>query len=816
MTQASDKKEVETYASTIYQLLRGVENPVNAVGRARASWTGPDSGFRSILRAAGAFARDNDGYFIRYERDARQADPLPLPDATHLFVFPVPVEPRMRVAYSYVQGIFLKYLYARYGAVPREVRQGWSEVVCGERKPLPDANQLWAEFLADDIAKDAIEVSAPGWILPKSKPGGRQIVDDTFMSETYLLGLVQSISENPSKFQWQLYQMPAFYRKDLPSELADREVLLTQNDPEAQEFRKNNRDIELNTFQVYEWLEKESWKTSEFCSLVDNALQAVETGDEGREISLIPAAEKLADMFRQQFVPLSSRDEYTKLAIPQITLYLLLWALVSKSPQREGKRMTLRGWDLALLRGVLDRLTAAKRGALMFTEKEYSKSGTSTLVKFAGYDKLESELRYGPESHDIVMAAPFELWNLGESQVGVLSSESHRETCLVCGKHGKTTRAKILPEREKRHYDSPQRDENAEVCARCVQVWSLAPISTADDSYAIVEVPVENFLELFALYESLEGISRLETLKTLNRVSSLSVFPNKYLLLSRSTGKGKLPQTAQYYLQLARQWHFVERLGNLEEDLEVIAVQDRAKLAREVVLTLSTLQQLPYYYASKSEEKVPAMSMINALDRGRPYEALYVAATQAHEAGRRETQAIEGGIRRYDEEVFRFGEFFARRQKGVGVSREIFRDVRTFSDYLYKILKPIVREEVKGSGSSVSGVARKYTENITKSFVRVNTADFLYRISSFVEGRERQNPEKDGWIKWTTRNIVHGESGTTGEPDETQPELKLEQELERYYEQYSGNQRDWKTFLEEVEARTLALLLLNVPNKRGN
>ena len=96
----------------------------------------------------------------------------------------------------------------------------------------------------------------------------------------------------------------------------------------------------------------------------------------------------------------------------------------------------------------------------------------------------------------------------------------------------------------------------------------------------------------------------------------------------------------------------------------------------------------------------------------------------------------------------------------------------------------------------------------------VNTADFLYRISSFVEGRERQNPDKDGWIKWTTKKSVEGNSNGGEDSEETQPTLKLERELESYYEQYSSNQRDWKTFLEEVEARTLALLLLNVSNKK--
>jgi hypothetical protein len=153
------------------------------------------------------------------------------------------------------------------------------------------------------------------------------------------------------------------------------------------------------------------------------------------------------------------------------------------------------------------------------------------------------------------------------------------------------------------------------------------------------------------------------------------------------------------------------------------------------------------------------------------------------------------------------------------MNREIFRDVREFSDYLYSVLRPIVLREVNESKSSVSGVARKYTENITKSFVRVNTADFLYRISSFVESRERQDlrqgSQDGGRMKGSTKNRIYGAGFENTESEEAQSELKLEQELERYYEQYADNERDWKTFLEEVEARTLALLLLNVRNQRG-
>ncbi len=818
LTQASDRKETEAYAETIHQLLSGVEEPATAVGRARAAWKGSSSGFRSILRAAGAFARDNDGYFIRYERDEKTAEPLSLPKATHLFVFPVPVEPRMRVAYSYVQGIFLKYLYTKHGAIPREVRQGWAEIVCEEQNPVPDADELWAEFLKSGVAEDAIEVSATNWTSGSNI--GKQAVDDAFISESYLLGLARAIASRPSAFQWQAGdQIPAFRREHLPEYLTPRNYLMTRDDPEAEEFRAGNRDKEWSTLQVYGWLEERADEVQEFRDLVDKTAREVERG-EAVEVPLLPAAEKLEELFRAEFVPRSSREDWTDLAISKITLYLLLWALVDRLSEPEAGKLNFAGWDLAYLRRVKASFdTPELRGSLKFMEKNQPGRSKILVKHITGFNKPKAEIRLVPGGPSASTSAPFELWSLESPRMSESGTESGGKACTVCGKSGDLSTASIMPEGKKRHYDNPQTNNPGKVCARCVQVSSLAPISTSDDSYAIVEVPVENFLELFALYESLEGISRLETLKTLNRISSLSVFPNKYLLLSRSTGKGKMPQVAQYYLQLARQPHFMERLGDLDEDLEVMAAQDRAKLAREVALTLSVLPQLPYYHASKSDEKVPAMSIINALDWGRPYQALYVAAAQAHKAGKREAQAIAGGVAAYDKKVETFGEFFARRQKGVGVSREIFRDVRTFSDYLYGILRPIVRREVEDSRSSVSGVARKYTENITKSFVRVNTARFLYRVASFTEAREREDLRKGsqagGVLKGGTRKRVRGTDEQETGPEAEGENLKLEQELERYYDQYSGNQRGWKTFLEEVEARTLALLLLNVPNKRG-
>jgi hypothetical protein len=806
LTQASGLRKELDYSRTVYQLLSGVEEPAVAVARAGVIWNGSDAEFRSILRAAGAFAKNNDGYFFRYRKKGVVEEPADLPPATHLLVFPVPIEARMRVAYSYAQGLFLKHLYIEHAVIPREVRQGWAELIVPE--DLPETDELWGSFLRSGIAESSIAASAQGWISPKS---GRQIVEDAFLSESYLLGLARAIANRPGRFQVQLYTMPAFRNKDL-GELSHRNALGMNNDQEASDFRFKNKDKEWNTLQVYGWLEQRAQTIPEFEELIEDTLLAIQEGD-GKEVSLIAAASRLEEMFRAEFVPLVSRQEYTDLAVPDLTRYLLIWALVDNCPEPETIKITVMGWDLSYLRNLRSHFnTPELRGSLKFMEKDKPGRGSKLLVKLTGFDKLKTEIRSVLAGTSSSTAAPFELWSPTESQFSETGVESGNRVCTVCGKGGALSDTDILLEKKKRHYDNPQTNQRANVCARCIQVWSLVPITTASDGYVVVEVPVESLLELFALYESLEGLNRLETLKTLNRVASLSVFPNRYLLLSQYSRKGKMPQVVQYYLQLSRQSHFVE---NLDGTLKVLSAQDRAELAREVALTLSVLRRLPQHYTTSNDEKVPAMSIVNALERGRPYKALYVAAFQAHEANRSEMQTISGGVAAYDEKVEAFGEFFAGRQKGAVLERVIFRNVREFSDYLYDILRNIVRAEVNETRSSVSGIARKYTENITKSFIRGNTADFLYRISSFVESRERQNPERDGWIKGTTRKRIYGASQQDSKSEDGGAKLKLEQELERYYEQYSNNEREWKTFLEEVEARTLALLLLNVQNQRG-
>jgi hypothetical protein len=277
-----------------------------------------------------------------------------------------------------------------------------------------------------------------------------------------------------------------------------------------------------------------------------------------------------------------------------------------------------------------------------------------------------------------------------------------------------------------------------------------------------------------------------------------------------------MPQVAQYYLQLARQPHFLKRLRE-NSVLEVIAAQDRAKMAREVSLVLSTLRRIPSYYVTSSDDKVPAMSIINALDRGRPYAALYVAAAQAQEAGRGETQTIFDGIAGYDGMVDDFQEFFVRKQKGKDMNKEMFRQVQDFSNYLDSIIRPLVWDEVDRNKSGVSGIARKYTEHIRTDFVQGKPNKLLYKISSYVESMERKdlqnNHRKGTSLKNKARERIQGDDSGQIEGERKLSGLRLEEEYEKYKKEYLDDERAWKIFLEEVERRTLALILLNVNNK---
>src|ERR1044071_5673442 len=134
----------ETIQRVIWSLLAHANVPRKAVAVALAvkSHLGDraESDFRNLLRAAGLFARDDDGFFTRYVRriSGQDGDDFPsLPSPTHLLTVPVPVEPRMRIAYSVFTGLLLKHCYQCHSAVPLQVTEGMALLWVPTQPPSP-------------------------------------------------------------------------------------------------------------------------------------------------------------------------------------------------------------------------------------------------------------------------------------------------------------------------------------------------------------------------------------------------------------------------------------------------------------------------------------------------------------------------------------------------------------------------------------------------------------------------------------------------------------------------------------------------------
>ena len=156
--------------------------------------------------------------------------------------------------------------------------------------------------------------------------------------------------------------------------------------------------------------------------------------------------------------------------------------------------------------------------------------------------------------------------------------------------------------------------------------------------------------------------------------------------------------------------------------------------------------------------------------------------------------------------------------RGGNAVEKIYREIVDFSDYLFDLLHPLVRREAQKSGSSVSGIARKYTDLILREFGEGMAGKFLYTVCQEADAAERNG---DGWLKHSTFTKLYGGTPyTRGKSDEekatawdefrrTHP-VQLEVSLLEYRSKHGIQHVIWQKFLREVQARTLALLMLNV------
>jgi len=898
-------RRAEAIRKIVWCLLRHMDKPDIAVATAATlqGYLGEryeqQIAFTNLLRAAGLFAKDEDGYFMRYRNSDTASEPkfLEIPEANHLLSFPVPVEPRMRIAYSVFSGLLLKYLYQTYGVVPIEVNEGVARLYA--ECVLPDGDVLWAEFKQSPLVAKTVAEGLEATLGAIGNIGGIDVTKT--MAETALLEAFLSVLPRfERKFQSQGgMRLDFYFTRDVDAWLAQQgddvpiEPLVDvwqrswQGNSQPDEIAKQvavhvvrsidrqqaisvrtfracwtgegsganrrrglldempeppkdkgelaqqvNKAIVLfldkldakrrNTRELHEWVKFKlnSQEHRDWINLAISEIKGVLSSSNGSRPPVIDAT-PLLDTIEQEFraqtlMPALRKNEEkhnreVRSAI-QRTLELCLARQLAQEFQDQPS-LVIFDWSVETLR----RVPPEKEWALRFLKK-CKPAGTRTLLKVKPLGTIEL---YSSTTH--TEHAPFQCFRIGEEVSSATTKLPSAQRCIVCGSHLDLLAGEksFLPEAKKRHYETPAREEPAYICSNCAFIAYLSSIYPSSD-LSIVEFPADNFLELFALHEHLQGISALVALKYVNRVASLSVFPNRYLLLSHRDGQGRMDGKTQVYLQLRGQRHLLQRVDRpMRVQIEGGMPHMWSEVAPHVAVGLSHFRQLPSYYETRdSARKGFAYDVVRALQEGEPYQALYVAVQySSDEKGRAfERQVLTKDLATYETFINQYRQPLAKSLGGRTMDQNIYQDIKEFSDYLFALLHPLVRREVQKSGSSVSGIARKYTDLIQREFAEGMAGKFLYTLCQEADQAERDDA---GWVKHTTFTQLYGGSPDTkdklgkeaanawDEFRQTHP-IQLEEKLHHYHSTYGKEHATWQKFLREVQARTLALLMLNV------
>lgn len=519
----------------------------------------------------------------------------------------------------------------------------------------------------------------------------------------------------------------------------------------------------------------------------------------------------------QTIVPSLRRDvnEHNREVRSAITETIKLCvALCLAAKLDENAPVSIFGWRVKdLLRVQPDRAWI-----LRFLKKRKPEGG-KRIVEVKPFGNIEYI------THDARAAneASFQCFSLDSgSSLGASEPLIAGQRCIVCGSSlDLMAGAKsFLPEAKKRHYEVPTREDSPYLCSNCAFIAYLSSVYPSSD-LSIVEFPADNFLELFALYGSLQGVSALVALKYINRVASLAVFPNRYLLLSHKDRQGRMDGKTQVYLQLREQTHLLRYADRpMRVQIEGGIPQMWSEIQPHIAIGLSHFRELPPYYETQEPaRKGLAYEVVRALQGGQPYKAFYVAVKYTDDAGHSfERRVFNRNLKAYEKFVSDNRQALAQSLGGETVCDDIYQEIQTFSDYLFELLHPLVRREVQKSGSSVSGIARKYTDLILREFGEGMAGKFIYTVCQEADSAERDG---DGRLKLTTFAKLYGDSpATQGKIDAEKAQaweefrkshpVQLEVRLKELYDKYGKQHAIWQKFLREVQARTLGLLMLNV------
>lgn len=959
----------EAIQRIIWSLLAHANAPHEAVAAALA--VKPHLGhraeadFRNLLRAAGLFARDEDGFFVRYVRpiSAQEGNGLPsLQSPTHLLTVPVPVEPRMRIAYSVFTGLLLKHLYQCHAAVPLQVTEGMAllwlpEQPAAPASALPDnAERVWQDFQSSQLAEDALQDGIEATLSAMGRAIGAIGVTDSLARGALFRVLLEILPRHEREFQTQGGMRLDFYSRDdiqewrralavtadsaqtveslwaqglngsdskrAASEIAglmvtealaaaspmpfryvrglwrgegsgktrkpgkrdgvgwpqtgdknatskaeDIDKAVEETLSKLERFRSGTRDLDR-------WVARTFASNGEHRALISclASLLVVKLPAGPRRSTPSLGLTSLVDdmsnsLPKEALVAFLKKEEKKalaeiKAAVSETCKNVVAWHLARKTDRDD---IAIFGWPVTILRSMREE----ESFALRFISK-VDPPGARAILRVLPLGDITAM-----NAQDAVSPVPFSLTGLGgspASSTGTTLMVASGSRCIVCGSRSDLLKgaASFLPESKKRWYESPTSFVEPKLCSNCAFVAYLSAIYPNSDT-SVVEFPSDNFLELFALHEHLQGVSGAVALKTLNRVGALSILPSRYLLLSKNSRPGQMDSKTQIYVQLR---HHTPLLQNLDRPMRVQIEGSKqpyfwSEVYPHVAIGLSHFADFPEYWDTRKikrgdkeeNRKIMAQKVTKLLVSGRPFEAIYrVAETRQS----RERNVLNRGVRAFEDEFIRtrqYGDLLAQALGGARMSCEFFGDVIDFSNYLLTLCQPLVKREVRDSGSSVSGIARKFTDLIAADFGQCRVANFLYVTCQKADKADSYWAKRDVFaalypaakdnsqINAAQRALDSARSASeeaekalkqAADADREQkeaalqevaarktkaisavreawdafrmktPRTELESRLAALHQEHGGDAVVWHKFLREVEARTLALLLLNV------
>ena len=910
----------------VWTLLHRIEEPRDAVATARDLLD--KSNFKpteitSILRAAGAFARDEESYFLRYNNGG-EIQRICIPEPTHFLTMPVPVEPRMRIAYSVFSGLLLKYLYQKHGAIPIEVSDGLARLWAPSE--FPNAEKIWNAFrrgaIADTAIKDGIDASLNA--LPRQI--GALPLTETLVRSAVWETIRSVIPQRLSVFQQQAGKAPSFIRRadiqdSAPNESFDeivdycikgkmslsesgnslvakllheyvedgiltkkrisdlwnniksnkntetvenektlwqewddrlKQIQLGETTEEREHMRKwkdrlkelkdrgKNFDFQLrqDVSQLQEFVVKYYRSSQHFPLLItegkEKIAQLIKAKRNKKEIldltALINEVERIVKSELISVTIGSKPAEHRRKSIELLvkaTLAVELTHCMPESPK--GYCIILENWSADVLKRF--DLSESYILTLLKIDGRGVKSGNTLELKLTKTTKKSVHVPFTlAKSTDSFIAIPQgastqQLMLFGDKEaISNLTEIGSGKRCIICGSGADADLLEgtqsFLPESKKAFYDRPGKEEHPLLCSSCAFIAYLSSIYP-NNEMCIVEFQVDNYMEFFALHETLRGISGLQALKAINRVANLSVFPNRYLLLSLKSGRGKIDTKTQLYLQLKAHPHLLKQQGRaMRAHVGDSGAHDWTEIYPYVAIGLGHFRNLPFYYSNEGKAKAAAYEIVTALTNGRVYTALYCALSYAQEKGEsiQERNVFEKDLKTYEAEfVCPYQKQLAQAAGGISMSSELYEDIINFSNYLFALTNPLVRAEVSESSSNVSVIARKYTNLIEEKFSEGLAAHFIYAIAQEADAAER---DKKWWVKGNAFKVLYGAEPPKGSGEEAanaweqfhidHPKTQLENDLIQYYKKYGDKTQNWKLFLREVELRTLSLLLLNI------